>query len=269
MDIASLLVAVLVGILQGIFEWLPISSEGNLTIVLAALGYPAGQAVRYALFLHLGTALAATAYYRSDLRTLLEGLPTAVSEFREQSEVWFLAIATLVSGVTGIAAYGVLIETVSKLGGGLLILAIGVLLVGTGFFQRYSTNSLSAKDEPTLRDAVLVGVGQGVAVLPGVSRSGTTVGIMLLRGYEGPLAFRLSFILSIPAALGAGVLVLAETGTLTGVSPLAGSVAVAVSGVVGYATIDILMRLVERVAFWLICVLLGLVAVLGGGIIIF
>ena len=72
--------------------------------------------------------------------------------------------------------------------------------------------------------------------------------------------------MSIPAALGAGVLVLGETGGLESLSPVAGVVAVLVSGIVGYLTIDALMRLVERIAFWKVCVILGGLAVLGGGL---
>ena len=265
MDLSSILIAILVGILQGIFEWLPISSEGNLTILLTALGSAPEQAVRYSLFLHLGTAVAAIGYFRVKIRELFSEIPDLVSPQRITDEFWFLAVGTLVSGFVGVGAYLLLIEAVAKIEGALLVVFIGVLLIITGLFQRLSTETeeVQAKDL-SLVDAVLVGIGQGFAVLPGVSRSGTTVGIMLLRGYSGPVSFRLSFILSIPAAIGAGILVLGDAGGIGQVTPLAGVTALVASGAVGYATIDALMRVVEQVSFWLICVLLGGLAVLGG-----
>ena len=265
MDISAVLLAILLGILQGIFEWLPISSEGNLTILLTALGTAPEQAVRYSLFLHLGTATAAIGYFQSELRELFGEIPDLLPSFEATEEFWFLAVGTIVSGVVGVSSYVLLIEAVSKIEGAILIVLIGALLIVTGLFQFVSTPSSGDKvKDPSLADAVIVGIGQGLAVLPGVSRSGTTVGIMLLRGYSGPVSFRLSFILSIPAALGAGVLVLGSSGGIGQVTPVAGITALVVSGLVGYATIDALMRVVERVTFWVICVGLGGVAIIGG-----
>jgi len=116
-------------------------------------------------------------------------------------------------------------------------------------------------------DAVLVGVLQGLAVLPGVSRSGTTVSALLLRGHEGEASLRLSFVLSIPAALGAGVLVVLDEGLPT-VDPGPAALALAVSAAVGYLTVGALVRLVGRVAFWQVCVGFGALAVLGGGVLL-
>lgn len=103
-----------------------------------------------------------------------------------------------------------------------------------------------------------------MTILPGVSRSGTTASVLLFRGYEGPAAFRLSFLLSIPAGIGAGVLILLDDGLpTTGAEAL---IALAVSAIVGYAMIDAIMKVVHRVDFWIVCVVLGGLAVLGGGL---
>ncbi|MFC7176940.1 undecaprenyl-diphosphate phosphatase [Halosegnis marinus] len=246
------------------FEWLPVSSEGNIAIYLTAVeGLPPSAATEFALFLHAGTAMAATAYYRDEIAGLLRRLP----EWRPSApsatpEVTFLGVATLASGVVGIAAYATLEELFPVLAGGAFIVLIGVLLVATGLLQRLADARLGSREEPTLSDAVLVGVLQGLAILPGVSRSGTTVSALILRGYDAEASFRLSFLLSIPAAAGAGLLVLAD-GVPT-LSPTAAAVAVAVSAVVGYLTIDALLRVVERVAFWAVCLGLGTLAVVGG-----
>ena len=98
--------------------------------------------------------------------------------------------------------------------------------------------------------------------------SGVTTGALLLLGYDGERAFRLSFLLSIPAAAGAGVVVVASAGGVPAVGPVSGAIALVVAGVVGYATIDALLRVVRQVAFWSVCVGLGALALVGGGVVV-
>ncbi|WP_227353200.1 undecaprenyl-diphosphate phosphatase [Haladaptatus salinisoli] len=264
----SLLIALLAGVLQGIFEWLPISSEGNITLFLTAVGTAPEAAVRFSLFLHAGTAIAAAVYYRGELEDVLRELPRwrPPSAFEgDRAELTFLAVATVVSGVVGLLAYFTLYKIVPTLAGGGFVALIGVLLIGTGVLLRtVDSLDMGGRESPDLLDAVLVGAMQGIAIIPGVSRSGTTASALLFRGHDGPSAFRLSFLLSIPAAAGAGVLVVLDTGSLPAVEPGAAAVALAASAVVGYLTIDALMRVVERVSFWAVCIGLGSLAVLGG-----
>lgn len=266
----AVVIALLAGVLQGVFEWLPISSEGNLTVLLAWLGESPSQAVAFALFLHLGTALSATVYYRREIWTELERLRTwrpHNARSTAYARTTFLGVATLVSGLVGIAAYALLEAVVSALTGGAVVIGVGVLLVLTGLFQRLSIGRDRTRDSPPgLLDAVLVGVAQGVAILPGISRSGTTTGVLLVRGYDGPSSFRLSFLLSIPAAIGGGLLAAVDTG-FAGLTVTSGSIALVSAAIVGYLTIDALMRLVERVPFWGVCVGLGGLAV-GGGLVV-
>lgn len=267
----ALVVALIVGVLQGVFEWLPISSEGNLAIILTWIGSSPDSAVGFALFLHLGTALSATVYYRDELREvvgLLPGWRPANATDGEYATVTFLAIGTLVSGFVGVGAYLTLDRFVEELTGGAIIVAIGVLLVLTGVFQRLSASAtLGDGKAPTVFDAVLVGIAQGLAVLPGISRSGSTTGVLLIRGHDGPDSFRFSFLLSIPAAVGGGLLAVLDTG-LEETTLLAAVIALAAAAIVGYLTIDALMRVVHRVSFWGICVGLGLLAMVGGGLLL-
>jgi len=106
---------------------------------------------------------------------------------------------------------------------------------------------------------------QGVAVLPGVSRSGVTTGVLLLRGHDGPEAFRLSFLLAIPASLGAAALAAVDAG-LPDVSPAAAGLALATSAVVGYLSMGALLGVARRVPFLAVCVGLGALALVGGAL---
>lgn len=265
----SVVVAFVIGLLQGIFEWLPISSEGNITIYLRVVeGLPAAVAVQLSLFLHAGTALSAMAYYRGELVSLIRDIPDwrpGHAFGSDTADLSFFAVATLVSGVVAVGSYLTLVELATDLAGGAFVAFIGVLLVATGVIQRVAEGGGGARATPDLLDAALVGVLQGLAVLPGVSRSGTTASALLLRGHDGPSSFRLSFVLSIPAALGGALLGVVDEG-LPALDPTTAAVALLTSAVVGYLTIDALMRLVERVSFWLICVGLGSLAVLGGAL---
>jgi len=267
------LVAVLVGLVQGILEWLPVSSEGSVALMLTFLGNTTpAVAVQYALFVHAGTAIAAAAYYREEVLGLLRLLPTVRprSAFEaETAELSFFVVATTVSIGVALLAYVLLIDVTTDLTGGAFVMLIGGLLVVTGFLQRIGDTwgGVGERENPGLLDALLVGGLQGLAVLPGVSRSGTTVSALLLRGHEGVDSLRLSFVLSIPAALGGGVLAVADDG-IPGLSPEVAVLALAVSALVGYLTVGALVALARRVAFWGICVGFGSLAVVGGAVLL-
>lgn len=268
MTLREILVAIAAGVVQGLVEWLPISSSGNLSLFLTVLGTSPDIAVQLALFLQMGTTLSAAVYYRD---TILEAVHAAPSwrprtAFAEtNAETSFVLVATAMTGLVGIPIYLLLIDFASELTGGAFVALIGALLVLTGLLERASESvDLGEHETPSLLDALLVGAFQGLTILPGVSRSGTTAGVLLFRGYEGPAAFRLSFLLSIPAGIGAGVLIMLDTGLPTTGS--AAIIALVVSAIVGYAMIDAIMRVVHKVDFWIVCVSLGGLAVLGGGL---
>jgi undecaprenyl-diphosphatase len=261
----SLLVAILVGVVQGVLEWLPVSSEGNVALVLTALGESPEQVVAFALFVHLGTALSATAYYRGELRALVALVPSWRPETAfdgDHATVTFLALGSLVSGLVGVTLYVFLVRSISSIAGGTLVTLVGVLLVLTGAFQYLSASDTGARTEPDWLDAVTVGVAQGVAILPGVSRSGMTTGTLLLRGHEATQSFRLSFLLSIPAAVGGGLLAYSDSTLALGT--LAAGLSLGVAAVVGYLTIGLLLRTVDELPFWTVCLGLGALVTLGG-----
>ena len=265
----DLIVAVLAGIVQGIVEWLPVSSQGNLSLFFALIGTAPDRALQLALFLQVGTTLSSALYYRDDVRACLAAVP----DWRPRTAfdgangvTTFVAVATVATGLVGVPLYALVVDVASELSGGLFVAAIGVLLVATGAVQLVSESvTMAGREEPTFRDAVVVGTLQGLSVLPGVSRSGITSSVLLFRSYEPPAAFRLSFLLSIPAGLAAGALTVASEGGVPGIGLETALVALATSAIVGYGTIGLVMRVVERVPFWIVCVGLGGLAIVGGG----
>jgi undecaprenyl-diphosphatase len=262
-------IAIVIGVVQGIVEWLPISSEGGVSILLTALGIAPELAVQLSLFLHAGTGLAALTYYRGEVAEVLRdlrGWDRHTDPFAPAAETTtFLLVATAVSIVVAGGAYLMLLEAATELTGGAFIAVIGGLLVLTGMVQLAAEGRGGSQTRRLgLLDPVLVGAGQGLAILPGVSRSGTTASVLLLRGHSGERSFRLSCLLSIPAAFGASVLAVVEIGGVPPADPLIAGTAVLTSALVGYATIDALMRVVRRLPFWQVCFGLGGLAILGG-----
>lgn len=271
MSSADIIVAILAGIVQGIVEWLPVSSQGNLALFLTLVGVSPDEALQLALFLQIGTTIAAASYYRDDIKEATDALPAwrPQAAFAEQNSlVSFIVVACVATGIVGIPLYFYAVDFASELTGGIFIALIGVLLVLTGIFQLASESvGMGYRDVPTFMDACLVGAAQGVAILPGISRSGTTTSALLFRSYDPPVAFRLSFLLSIPASLGAAALTVLGAGGLPGISLSGAIAATIVSAVVGYLTIGALMKIVDRLPFWLICFGLGGLAIVGGGVV--
>jgi undecaprenyl-diphosphatase len=269
--LSDLLIAILAGIVQGIVEWLPVSSQGNLSLVLTLVGTEPAAALQLALFLQVGTTLSAATYYRHEIQTAIAAVPgwsLSAAYDGDNAIASYIVVASLMTGVVGIPLYIFAVDLAGQLTGGVFIAVIGVLLIATGLLQLASESvSMNKHTAPTLVDSILVGAVQGFAILPGISRSGMTTSAFLFRSYDPPAAFRLSFLLSIPASLGAAALTLLSAGGLPGISVTAALVALGVSAVVGYLTIDVLMRVVDSVPFWAVCFGLGGLAIVGGGIV--
>lgn len=248
----ELLQPVVLGILQGIFEWLPVSSEAVITLVSTQFFGVSGEiALGNAVFLHIGTLLAATVYFREEL------FQTSKEFFREKDlkgKHGFIVIATLVTGIVGGFVYILLLENVAgnqRLFTGLM----GVALVLTGLTRFYSEGS--GRTDFSYFDGVFIGFLQGLAVIPGVSRSGSTVFGLFIRDFDTESAFRLSFLLSVPAVLAANIgLNLFEPVILTFEIFLA----VAVSFFVGICSIDIVLKMAERFNVATICFVLAALA---------
>lgn len=245
----SLQNAVIAGLIQGLLEWLPISSRGNLVLVLMALlGQDASQALSYSVHLHIGTGFAALVYLRRDIFSILLRRDEA-----SRGMFNFLLISTLCTGLVGLPVF-LFLE--SSFGYGEAVLGLtGLALISTGLIQRASPRSEDNDMVLGLRDGVILGSIQGLSVIPGLSRSGLTTSALLFRRFRGEDAFRVSFLMSIPASFAAsiGLLLLRGPSGLDS-STLVGILAAFVSGVL---SIGLLLRVVKRVSFWKLCVGLG------------
>ncbi|MDA1215748.1 MAG: undecaprenyl-diphosphate phosphatase [Chloroflexi bacterium] len=251
--------ALFLGILQGLVEWLPVSSEG---VVAAAYGLlldrPLDEAVAYALWLHLGTSIAALVAFRGDVLQVVRELPTLL---RAPSPFFrFLFTATLVSAVTGLPLL-LLLGEVSTLLGNAAMLLVGVLMLVTGVvLLRRPLGGTRGDSDLTTVDGILTGVVQGLAALPGLSRSGLTVAMLLGRRVDRTQALRLSFLLSIPASLGVSLIAGLDEGVDLSVNAFVGVVA---AGVVGLVTIKALMAVAQRVNFGVFVLTLGALVIAG------
>ena len=244
--------SLIVGAVQGVTEWIPISSEGINSIVMTQFfGASLTEALILAIWLHIGTLLAAAVYLRKDIiHVLKERGPT----FN------FLIVATVVSAI--IAAPLLLISTeFFLLAGRSVMILIGILLIITGLIQFYAKKQTTQEKKITIKDAVITGIAQGLAILPGLSRSGLTISVLLFRGYKPAQSIKLSFLMSIPAIVIAG----AWSATKTAAAfTTEGLISLTTAFILGLITIAVLLKIAERVNFSYFCFLIGVLAIVAG-----
>lgn len=239
--------AVILAILQGLTEFLPISSSAHLVIPSLLLGWQ-DQGLAFDVAVHVGTLSAVVFYYRQDLFRMalawfksLAGGPVT----DESRLVWYLALATVPVGVVGLLA-GDYIESDLR---NLPVIATTTLLFGIllGLADRYAAGSESGR-ALTLPMALAIGIAQALAPVPGVSRSGVTITAALFLGMNRQGAARFSFLLSIPVIASAGALKgweLLQASTEVYWWPLV--VGTLVSAVTAYLCIALFLRLLDRV----------------------
>lgn len=224
------------GIVQGLTEFLPISSSGHLVLVPALLGIDGPDLATSAL-LHVGTLAAVVLYYRRDLARLLRFR----TDHTARRTLYLLIVATL-PALLG-AVLGGTIESLQE-----STTAVSIALIVTGIVL-YASGWIAERDgtlgSASPFDALMVGLAQVVAFIPGISRSGVTITAGLARGLNRIEAARLSFLMAIPAIAGAA---LVEGRELAGTGEISAAtwVGVVVAGVTGYVAIAFLLRVITR-----------------------
>ncbi|HEV8660306.1 MAG TPA: undecaprenyl-diphosphatase UppP [Thermoanaerobaculia bacterium] len=242
----SITEAIVLGLVQGLTEFIPISSTAHLEIVPVLLGWGDPGAAASAV-IQFGTLLAAIIYFARDIVRLVAGLLRGLITRRpladtDSREAWLVVIGTIPIVVLGI----VLKKHIESTFRGLwvittMVIVVAVLLQVAEMYAR--GRQLRSFEDLTVTDAVVIGLGQCLALIPGSSRSGSTIMPALFRKVERPTAARYSFLLSIPAVGGAGLLELIhERAHLAQLGWTAIIIAIVVSFISGYASIWFLLR---------------------------
>ena len=244
--------AVVLGIVEGLTEFLPVSSTGHLTIVERLLGLRVDDAgvTAFTAIIQVGAIIAVIIYFRGDIVRLIAAwirglLHAEARRSQDWRTAWAVIIGTIPIGIVGLLGRHLVSGPLRSLW------VVAAALIGWSIVmlvaERLGRQDRGERDL-TVRDALVIGLVQCVALVPGVSRSGATISAGLLRGFDRVAATRFAFLLSIPALIAAGGF---EAATAAG--DVAGSVgwgptllATLVSLVVGYASIAWLLRLVAR-----------------------
>ncbi|RIK08339.1 MAG: undecaprenyl-diphosphatase UppP [Acidobacteria bacterium] len=251
----SLIQAIVLGAIQGLTEFLPISSSGHLAIAHWLFGWSFDSVSTDKAFdaaTHLGTLVAATAYFRTDIGRLVAGffrtVRTRKAEDQYERFAWYLVVASIPGALFGLLGESFIEE---KLGAPWLIAVMLAIGGGLLWFADAKGRKEKGIEEVRLRDAGVMGLAQAVALSPGVSRSGVTMTAGLAMGLDRETAARFSFLMLVPIAAGAGLYKVAKlvaSGLPAGSAPLfiAG---VVTSAVTGFVAIWGLLRFLKTRSF--------------------
>lgn len=257
----SIIENIILGIIQGITEWLPVSSEGM--IVLAKVNLFSGQGlevpIKLALFLHLGTFFAALIYFRKDVVKILKVIPNYKNSDLERKNIFkFLFVSTLVSGVLGFLLFKTLLffEEQIAFTGKLITLIIGLLLLGTALLQlKFKREGIKGLKDLKFVDGLILGIVQGFSILPGLSRSGLTISSLLLRKFNETHALKLSFLMSLPIVLAGNIVLNLNEMVFT----FNGLIGLLFAFLFGILTIHLLLKFSRKVNFGYFVLVFGLI----------
>ena len=213
---------ILLGIVQGITEWLPVSSSGHLVIFQELFNIKAN--LFYDIWLHLGTLIVLVFFFYKDIINI------------SRKWILYIIIGSLITGAIGLVFYDILKSFFSNL----LVVGLGLIFTGIILFL---TKNYNGKRELNKIDSILIGLSQAIAIIPGVSRSGATISTGLLRDINKEKAFKFSFLLSIPSILGA---LLYEGRNISFNISIEHIVGLLASVIVGYLSLKILFKIVRK-----------------------
>lgn len=240
--------AIILGIIQGVTEWLPISSSGqSMIFMMNFFGIEPGRAFSISLFLHIGTLLAALLYFRKEILAL----------HKNKELLRFLFLSTALTGIVGLPILFFFKNRFVAFSGEAVTMFIGLMLILTGLILKLKPKE--QRKEFNLKDAVFAGAAQGIAIIPGISRSGTTIAALIIRDVEQELALRLSFMMSIPAVVGANIIEFSSE--KASFEPIY-IVGIAAAFLTGFLTMKYLIEVSKKVGFSNFCIFLGIIAFL-------
>ena len=267
----TILEAIVLGVLQGITEFLPVSSSGHLVLMQHFLGIKESK-VFFEVMLHFGTLGAVIIVYyqligslvRTGFSTLFQAAfyrqpQLTVSNTPDLRLIWFLLLGSVPTGLIALLFK----DSLEAIFGKPMVVA-GMLIITGLILQLSRVGQRRRETETPLRvwHTPLIGIAQGLAIIPGISRSGSTISISLLLGLSPQVAAQYSFLLSIPAILGAVILKLRDIGEIT-IAPTVLVAGTLTSFIVGYIALRFLLAMLNRGKFSVFsyyCFALGIVA---------
>ncbi len=254
----SLINAIILGIVQGLTEFLPVSSSGHLVIAEHLLPGWHQPGIVFEILLHLATLLAVIIFFRHDLILLIKSIYSSGPQAAKRRKfILMLLLATIPTGVIGLAGKKIFVSLFDRLDVvGAMLLVTALLL----WLAERQTPEKSTKKSTRVTDALLIGITQGLAILPGISRSGSTIAVGMLLGIEPRTAARFSFILSIPAICGAALLNISEISAIPSnqiLSCLCGALAALVTGLMALKFLLMIIEERRLKIFAIYCLIVG------------
>ncbi len=271
----SILDAIILGIVQGLTEFLPVSSSAHLVFMHEITGVEPSLA--FDTMLHIGTLVAVIAYFWKDIVHMFRSFFFSLmdiprGQFRKGLQedqfkklAWFVIIGSIPAGIAGILFKDFFEGLFSNvIAVGLFLIVTGFLLWGSEMMSRSVLDKTSLK-EMNVKNSLIVGIAQAFAIAPGISRSGATISAGLFLGLERGLAARFSFLLSIPAILGAALIQAKDITSIFDIST-AGAIAGFIASIIsGYLAIKFMLKLIKEkdlLPFAYYCWIVGPLAVI-------
>ncbi len=238
--------AILLGIIQGVTEFIPVSSSGHLVLANYFIGFEL-QDITFEILLHVGTLFSVIIYFRKDIARLLSALvhyrDKSLEKVRHRRVVWFLAVGTIVTGILGFIMKGF----VERIFYEPLFTAFMLLITGTIIFiSDYIKPKKLEMHETGKVKAAIIGIAQAFAILPGISRSGSTIATSMFVGLKREDAARFSFLLSIPAITGATLFELRSFASVQSYHVPGYILGTVAAFIAGYLVIALLLELIRK-----------------------
>jgi undecaprenyl-diphosphatase len=255
----DLIQTIILGLIQGLTEWLPISSTGHLRLTEHFLDLKVP--ILFDVLLHGGTLIVTLLFFHKDIRNILVALGKRDFKTENGKLIPLIIVGTIPTALIGLI-FGNAIEALFS---NLLPIAGAFIICGVALYCSKIGNE--KKESIGYLEALVIGTAQGIAIIPGISRSGLTIAVALLLGTKREKAFKFSFLLSVPAIIGALGLTLYEQHAalvLAGVGWTEILVGVAVSMVVGYFALNLLRKIIAHKKLYFFafyCWLLGIVLI--------
>ena len=270
----NILQGIIIGIVQGLTEFLPVSSSAHLMFIQNILGVESSLA--FDTFLHLGTLLAVLIYFRADIIKMIEAWLLSVGDilqhrFKEgfysdpyKRLAWYVILATIPVGIVGVLFES---QVDTLFAGALYVPGFFLFVTGTILYlsQRMASGQIDMSHMGWAQ-SLFMGLGQACAIMPGLSRSGTTIAAGLVMGLDKEFAAKFSFILSIPAIFGAFVLQLKDIGLSMSGDGAAIILGFAAAFISGYLAIKWLLDLIQNKSldiFAYYCWVVGVIVFVG------